>query len=65
MRNSRSLAVGVMGVLGVSALIGWSMPSLAQKPRSSPPAPAREINPPVANCGFGEFDTKPESGAAG
>jgi hypothetical protein len=50
MRNSRSLAVGVMGVLGASALIGWSMPSLAQAPRGSPPAPARDINPPVANC---------------
>ena len=50
MRNSRSLAVGVMGVLGVSALIGWSMPSVAQKLRSSPPTPVRDINPPVANC---------------
>jgi hypothetical protein len=50
MRNSRSLAVGVMRVLGVSVLIGWSMPSPAQAPRGSPPAPARDINPPVANC---------------
>jgi hypothetical protein len=50
MRNSRSLAVGVMGILGASALIGWSMPSRAQAPRGSPPAPTRDINPPVANC---------------
>src|SRR6266545_4179945 len=64
MRNSRSLAVGVMGVLGVSALIGWSMSSLAQTPRGSPPAPAREINPPVAKCND-KTDTIPDPAQPG
>jgi hypothetical protein len=50
MRNSRSLALAAIGVLAVSALIGWSMPSVAQKRPSSPPTPARDINPPIANC---------------
>jgi hypothetical protein len=59
MRNSRSLAV--VGVLGVSALIGWSMSSPAQTPRGSPPDPARDakINPPVAKCND-ETDTIPD-----
>ena len=30
MRNSRSLALAAIGVLAVSALIGWSMPSLGE-----------------------------------
>ena len=50
MRQNRSSRVGLINILGLIALASWSMSSLAQAQRSSPPAPARDINPPVANC---------------
>src|SRR5262249_43009673 len=50
MRQGRSIRLALVIIVGLIALAGWSMPSLAQAPRGSPPAPARDINPPVANC---------------
>jgi len=50
MRQNRSSRVGLINILGLIALAGWSMSSLAQTSRGSSPAPAREINPPVTNC---------------
>jgi len=50
MRQGRSLKLALINILGLIALAGWSMPLLAQAPRGSPPAPAGDINPPVANC---------------
>src|SRR6516225_8606140 len=50
MRQGRSLKLALINILGLIALAGWSMPLLAQAPPGSPPAPAGDINPPVANC---------------
>src|SRR5262249_11568157 len=50
MRQGRSLKLALINILGLIALAGWSMPLLAQAPHGSPPAPAGDINPPVANC---------------
>src|SRR5262245_23564573 len=49
MRNSRALAVGATCVLSVVGLLSWPVSSRAQAP-GSPPASARDINPPVAKC---------------
>jgi hypothetical protein len=50
MRQNRSSRVGLINILGLIALAGWSMSSLAQTSRGSSSAPARDINPPVTNC---------------
>jgi hypothetical protein len=49
MYNNRSLAVGIAGVLIFAGLLTHAH-AQAASPAGSPPAPERDINPPVTNC---------------